>query len=101
MTFVLQMLSALMEPIGVIGYVLCGLFLPRLWLALPAAVAWAGVMQVWETAQAKAQQGLSGLELLVPRIAVALLVAVAASLAMQAWRDRSAERRFDRPATRG
>ncbi len=100
MTFLLQMLSALMEPIGVLGYVLCGLFLPRLWLALPAAVAWAAVMQVWESAQARAQQGLSGLELMFPRIAVALLVSLAAFLALRAWRNARAERPFDRPVTR-
>lgn len=99
MTFVLQMISALMEPVGVIGYVLCGLLLPRLWLTLPVAVVWAVVMQVWEAAQAKAQYGLSALELLFPRIAVALLIAILATMALEALRIRIAE--FSRPVQRG
>jgi hypothetical protein len=80
MTFALQMMSALMEPVGVAGYVLCGLLLPRLWLALPAAVLWAGVMQVWEAAQTKAQHGMSAFELLFPRLVVAMLLAILASM---------------------
>ena len=99
MTFMLQMMSALMEPAGVIGYALCGLLLPRLWLSLPLAVLWAVVMQVWEAAQAKAQHGMSALELLFPRIAVALLVAILAALAVEAVRVRIAE--FSRPVSRG
>jgi hypothetical protein len=92
MTFALQMVSALMEPVGMVGYVLCGLLLPRLWLALPAAIGWAGAMQLWEAAQAKAHHGFSALELLFPRLAVAMIVATLLSLAVEAWRMGRAER---------
>ena len=91
MTFILQMISALTEPFGVIGYLLCGLLLPRLWMALAAALAWSLAMQVWEIAQTKAQHAMSALELLFPRLTVATLLALVAFLAVDAWRRRRAE----------
>lgn len=86
MTFVLQMLSALAEPIGVLGYVLCGLMLPRLWLAIGAALAWALAMQGWEIALTRSQYGIAALDLLFPRLTLAALLALAAFLAIDAWR---------------
>lgn len=91
MTFALQMISALAEPFGVIGYLLCGLMLPRLWLALPGACLWALIMQVWETAQAKALHAAPVFALLFPRLSVALIVALAAFLAIEPWRRGRAE----------
>jgi len=95
-TFALQMISAALEPIGVIGYVLCGLLLPRLWLALPAAMGWAALMQVWEVAQARARHSFSTFELLLPRLAVAMAIAALLCLAMDAWRQSRADRRARR-----
>ena len=86
MTFVLQIISALAEPFGVIGYVLCGLMLRRLWLALPVAAGWAILMQVWEMAQLSAQHAAPALVLLFPRLSAALLVALLAHLAVEPWR---------------
>jgi len=86
MTFILQMFSALAEPFGVAGYVLCGLMLPRLWMALAAALGWSLAMQVWESAQAKAQYAASALDLLFPRLTLATIVALGAFLAIDAWR---------------
>ena len=88
MTVFLQTTSALMEPFGLIGYLLCGLLLPRLWMSLGGAVGWAVLMNVWESAQEKARYTVSGSELMVSRFAAALLVAAAAYYALSAWRDR-------------
>ncbi|MCC7047560.1 MAG: hypothetical protein IT562_12685 [Alphaproteobacteria bacterium] len=88
MTFLLQMMSALAEPLGAIGYVLCGLLLPRLWIALAASAAWSLAMQAWESAQARAQSLTSATELLFPRLTLAVLLALAAFLAIEAWRER-------------
>ncbi|MGQ0674627.1 MAG: hypothetical protein ACT4N4_00825 [Rhodospirillales bacterium] len=90
MTVFLQMTSALMEPVGLIGYLLCGLLLPRLWLALSGAAGWAVLMNVWDAAQEKARYAVSGSELMVSRFAAALLVAAAAYYALNAWRERRA-----------
>ena len=90
MTPVLQISSALMEPFGLIGYLLCGLLLPRLWMALFGAAGWELLMNMWETAQEKARYAVSGSELMVARFAAALLVAAAAYYALSAWRERRA-----------
>ena len=90
MTPFLQMASALMEPIGMVGYLLCGLLLPRLWLALAGAVGWAVLMNVWDAAQEKARYAVSASELTIPRFAAALLVSAAAYYALAAWRERRA-----------
>lgn len=86
MTFLLQMISAMVEPLGVLGYVLAGLLLPRLWLALLASGGWAIVMQAWEWAALRATHGAAAMELLFPRLSVALILGLAAFLAMEPWR---------------
>lgn len=91
MTIFLQITSAMMEPIGVLGYLLCGLLLPRLWMTLGGAAGWAVLMNVWEAAQEKARYTVSGSELMVSRFAAALLVAAAAHYALEAWRERRAQ----------
>ena len=88
MTVLLHMTSALMEPIGILGYLLCGLLLSRLWLALCGAVGWAVLMNLWEAAQEVARFTVSGSELLVARFAAATLAAAAAHYALEAWRER-------------
>ena len=90
MTVILQITSAMMEPIGLLGYLLCGLLLPRLWMAFGGALGWAVLMNVWETAQEKARYVVSGSELMVSRFAAAALVAAAAYCALSAWRERRA-----------
>lgn len=92
MTFILQMVSALMEPVGMIGYVLCGVFLRRMWIALPAAVAWAIALQVWDAASERARYAVSSPELLFPRIVVALAVAAIVFYLIDSWRQSRAER---------
>ena len=97
MTLFLQMASAMMEPIAMIGYLLCGLLLPRLWMAFGGAIGWAVLMNVWDTAQETARYAVSASELAVPRFAVALLIAAAAHYALNAWREHRAapeQRRF-------
>lgn len=94
MTFGLQMISAMMEPLGVLGYLLAGLLLPRLWLALIASGGWAVLMQAWEWAALRADGGAATLELLFPRLSVALILALCAYLAIDPWRrGRRASRR--------
>jgi hypothetical protein len=90
MTPFLQLASAMMEPIGVVGYLLCGLLLLRLWLALGAAAGWAVLMNVWDAAQEKARYAVSASELTIPRLAAALLVSAAVFYALAAWRERRA-----------
>jgi hypothetical protein len=90
MTPFLQLASAMMEPIGMVGYLLCGLLMPRLWLALGGALGWAALMNVWDAAQEKARYAVSASELTIPRFAAALLVAAAAYYALAAWRERRA-----------
>ena len=87
MIFVLQMVSALLEPVGVVGYALSGLLLPRLYLSLPAALGWAALMQAWEFAQARALGAPPPLDLLVARPAVALAVAASCWFALDIWRQ--------------
>ena len=86
MTFLLQMISAMMEPLGVLGYLLAGLLLPRVWLALLVSGAWAMVMQVWEWAALRAAQAAPTLDLLFPRLSVALILGLLAFLAIDPWR---------------
>ncbi len=95
MTFGLQMISAMMEPLGVLGYLLAGLLLPRLWLALIASGGWAVLMQAWEWAALRAAGSASTLELLFPRLSVALILALLAYLAIDPWRRG---RRASRPS---
>jgi hypothetical protein len=87
-TFVLQMMSALGEPLGVAGYLLSGLMLSRLWAALLASLGWAAAIQVWEIAQVKAQHAVPAFELLFARLTVATVLACVAFLAIDAWRRR-------------
>ncbi len=88
MTVILQIASAMMEPIGLLGYLLCGLLLPRLWMALGGALGWAVLMNLWETAQEKARYAVSGSELMVSRFAAAALAAAAVYYALSVWRER-------------
>ena len=82
-----HLFSAAIEPVSMIGYIACGLLLPRLFLAIAGGIGWAVLMNLWDSAQQTSRWAVAGSELSIARIAAGVLAAMAAYYAMDAWQN--------------
>lgn len=98
--FFVRFFVALIDPLGLIGYVAIGLLVQRLPWALGAAAAWALAMEIIVTLIARTEGARYGGEGAIPRVLGALLVAwVVFLIARSIRRRREVESKKDNAGT--